>query len=586
MAFRQPTVVPAQRQVSIAPEQHLQTTFPSVQQRALDDSQEWVLFSPAQAPSSAHTQTTSTERTPRTAGLSRLSDFGSLRTAAKSSQDEEQAFDDVDGVLDDDEDLNSLDDGLHAFREPSVYHASRRLDQSGDSQFPTHDGLGTFPASSRPVQDQLWRFEQYNPRKRSASHHRRRSSVQRRLDAVGNSNEAEVERGRIERIEQWRMEQSKVLLDEIEKETRRRRISRTRDMTASVASMASMAEAEKLTTGVDNDLDRPLMKAASAKPEESESFWQRITRRVFRDLMGIDENILSVIFGETLPEDDAPPTKPSVGLAASDSKPLEASSLTALGISWEDRLLERLARELGILVHQLSEHPGAFSTYLNSSTIDYAGIPVTRSSTPRPPAESSITKKPENANSMMEPNFSPTLQDRPASASTQAALWGIEEEEHHASPAAPDPEYWERTPDLTQIFHFLHQRFTPHRRVSSTTATKQPNIATSHTPNSLRRAAIIRQHHPLVPRATTTYERPPSWRSSAILHQHHHSSPLLSSTVQFRRSGSSCASLSTKKSKRGAAGSGSSRNYWDLGGSVGSGSAVAAIGGMGSWGEG
>lgn len=486
-------------------------------------------------------------------------------------------------MLDDDEDLNSLDDGLHAFRESSVYLGPRRVDQSGDTILPTHDGLGSFPASSPPVQEQIWKFEDYNPLKRAASHHRRRSSVQRRLDAVEDSNEAQVERGKIERIEQWRMEQSRVLLDEIQQETRRRRISRTRDMTASIA---SMAEEEKITTRDGNDVSQPSTGTAPEKAEESESFWQRITRRVIRDLMGIDENLLSVIFGEALPADGGPSPESSVRLATPEVKPPEVSSVSALGSSWEDRLLERLARELGILVHQLSEHPGAFSSYLNSSTIDYAGIPVTRSSTPRPPAESSIIKEPENITSMIEPDFSPTLQDRPSSASTQAALWGIEEENPQASSSTLDPDYWERRPDIKTIFRFLHQRFLSHRRATSTTASKQANIATSHTPDSLRRAAIIRQHHPLVSRATAaSYDRPASRRNSPLLHHHRHSSPLVSSAAQFRRSGSSCASLSTRKSKRGAPGSGSSRNYWDLGGSVGSGSAVAAIGGMGSWGE-
>jgi hypothetical protein len=46
--------------------------------------------------------------------------------------------------------------------------------------------------------------------------------------------------------------------------------------------------------------------------------------------------------------------------------------------------------------------------------------------------------------------------------------------------------------------------------------------------------------------------------------------------VGGRTRSSSCASQSTKKSRK----SGSSRNYWDIGGSVGSGPA-----GLGVWGE-
>ncbi|KAI4120961.1 MAG: hypothetical protein LQ347_006993, partial [Umbilicaria vellea] len=537
MAFRQPTFAPPPRQVSVASEQQRRTTLTPYQQSALDDSQEWVLFPPAQAPSTTRTLTTSTDRTPRTAGLSRLSDFGSLHSAAGSSQDEEQASEEADKALDDDEDLNSLDDGLHAFREPSVCQGLRRVDQSGDTILPTHDGLGAFPASSSPVQEQLWRFEEHNPLKRAASHHRRRSSVQRRLDAVEDSNEAQVERDKRERIEQWRMEQSKALLDEIEKETRRRKISRTRD---TAASFASMADEEKTTVGDDIGVRQSSTGLVPEKPEESESFWQRITRRVIRDLMGIDENLLSVIFGEALPGDGGPPPESSVRLATTEAEPLEASSASACGSSWEDRLLQRLARELGILVHQLSEHPGAFSSYLNSSTIDYAGIPVTGSSTPRPPADSSILNVPDSTASVLEPDFSPTLQqDRPTSASSQAALWGIEEEDPRASSSSPtlDADYWERRPDVKTIFRFLHHRFLSHRRASTATATKpkQPNIATSHTPDSLRRAAIIRQHHPLVSRAA-------SRRHSPLTHPHHGPLVAPASGAGFRRSGSSCAS--------------------------------------------
>ena len=94
---------------------------------------------------------------------------------------------------------------------------------------PAHDGLGSFQASSQLAQDQLWQHEQYNPQRREQAlpRHRRRSSVQHHLDTV-NEQEAHVERDRWQRIEQWRMDQSRALLQEIERETRRRRSSRRR----------------------------------------------------------------------------------------------------------------------------------------------------------------------------------------------------------------------------------------------------------------------------------------------------------------------------------------------------------------------
>ena len=112
--------------------------------RTLDQSEEWVLFSPGAPSATTRTHTTSTDRTPRTAGLSRFSEFGSLETAAQSEQDEEGG-----SFLGTEEELDSLDDGLHAFHEPSEYGAplsrlQSRLQESGDTVLPTHDGLGEF----------------------------------------------------------------------------------------------------------------------------------------------------------------------------------------------------------------------------------------------------------------------------------------------------------------------------------------------------------------------------------------------------------------------------------------------------------
>ena len=57
----------------------------------------------------------------------------------------------------------------------------------------------------------------------------------------------------------------------------------------------------------------------SEEQEPSESWWQRITRRVIQDLIGLDENTLSVIFGEELvggPTPTATPTQSSPIAAA------------------------------------------------------------------------------------------------------------------------------------------------------------------------------------------------------------------------------------------------------------------------------
>lgn len=577
MAFRQPTFAPAIRQPAAHhPQDTAATPILSPLHQELEQSQEWVLF-PAR--STTQTQTASTVQTP-TAGLSRLSDFGSLD--AKSRQDEGVPCETANGSVDEDEDLDSLDEGLHAFQEPPLIHGSGPFESSG-SILPRHDGLGTFPTSSPPLQEQLWHFEQFNPRKRStgAWPHRRRSSVQKRIDAIEDHDVASIEAETRERIEKWRMEQSRVLLDEIEKETRRRRTSvisqrvETRPSTAGLEQIIKKSVAEN----AGDEVTAAPLSASSPAIEDSESFWQRITRRVIRDFMGIDDDVLSVIFGESLPAERLD-DNPTSGLGPSRSLRVDSSSAVSSGTGWEGRLLDRLSRELGILLHHLTEHPGAFSTLstsFNPSTSDYAGIPITAPtssrSQPKPPTPT--------VNSASSFDFRPTLQDaslpaqNSAADSTHAALWGIEEEPIPSTPE-DDREYWEQTPDIKTVFRFLHNRFTSQRRP---TATNKPplNIATTSTPDSLRRAAIIRQYHPLVSRAAATWEQ---------RHGHARRHSLLRG-----RSGSSCASSVVGSARRmglrgGSLGS-SSRNYWDLGGSTvgsGGGSAIGVGGGgMGFW---
>ncbi|KAI9812591.1 MAG: hypothetical protein M1827_004580 [Pycnora praestabilis] len=595
MAFRQPTRAPLQRQRSVpVPTQTTSIEASQRSQRQLEDSQEWVLFSPTQAPSTTQTQTTSTGKT-CTAGLSRLSDFGSLDTAARSQdveEEDENLSDDTEGALEEDEgeELDSLDSHLHAFAEPSVYrNLSRRLGDSGGSVLPTHDGLGTFQGSSPPVQEQLWQFEQFNPRRRAGNHKRRRSSVLRRLEEAEEGDDT-VRSERIQRIEEWRMEHSRVLLDEIERETRKRRMSRAN-------SVANEVEAEKAAMGVSERdaaeelLDQRTQQSPTADIEERESFWKRITRRVIRDLMGIDESLLSVIFGESLPVDPSPGTlNPPLTSLASNQPPLDDRTIDIQNPSgWEDRLLERIARELGILVNQLTEHPGAFSTYLRTTNItpEYAGIPVTSRPSIIPPTQTSTAASALNLTSTYSPHFAPTIQHQ--EASTHAALWGIEEEEDdgrsdrlEADRLRGDREYWERELDVKMVFGFLRNRFSPGRDVPNQTHRTTSELATSSTQQNAARAAMIRQHHPLVSRTHDLHRQ--ARRSGSVLHHHHRPHPQSPVVANFRRPSSSCASQSTNKKSKTRE-SGSSRNYWDIGESVGSGSAIATTGGMGAWGE-
>ncbi|KAL4975877.1 hypothetical protein BDW66DRAFT_63149 [Aspergillus desertorum] len=599
MAFRLPPQVPRRRPSYTAPQPSpldVPQSFPEVCE---NESAEWVLFSPSRPSTTARTHATSTERTPRSpgaVGASRLSDFGSLDTNTRSAFEQES---EADGTLDEpfDEDgteLDSLDDGLHAFRAPSPGLDSAppwdspRLDQL-PAQLPTHDGLGSFLASNQAVQNQLWQYEQYNPTRRPELGHRRRSSVQRHLDAIADEEHTDADRERWQRIEQWRMEQSRLLLHEIEKATRRRRNSRLSVSNVEAVAHARPSDQRSSVRAVPQGHQTP---SVEPEVEEDDSFWQRITRKVIRDLIGIDESLLSVIFGEALPKFEEQDEPEQIAMEKQIGEILKQAPESATGNDrWETRLLQRIARELGILVNQLCEHPGAFTTYLNMAndiTNQYAGIPLGSrpeendllSAAPGPAAETT-----SNIDPISSPQFMPTLQDP---AREHAAQWGIEDEDYssrsteqisESARLQQEKEYWERELDIVMVFRYLRNRFG--RRPSNPDVHKTRPVMQ----DASRRAAIIRQHHPLVARAYSRSQAQIS-RQSQFPGATGVTSPGLRQPL--RRPNSSCASQSTKisaiSSRRTL--TGSSRNYWDIGGSVDSGSAIApAPPGIGAWGD-
>lgn len=628
MAFRQPQQRPqVHRQVPAS------RSSPAVEpagqtaqlHRPLAESQEWILFSPAV--DDQQSVTSHTSQTPRTANLSHLSDFGSLETGVQSERYRAARGDDENLTcqgteIDDDEaeDLDSLDDGLHAFHGP----ASPRLDQSGGTVLPTHDGLGTFPtsyayATNEGLQEQFWQFERYNPNRRRAQ--RRRSSVQKRLDAMDEDDDMhslDKHEERRLRIEKWRLEQSRAVLEEIEKETRRRRrrMGGASGATSAVTDLESPVEAPPTTTqneSVRRASVSPTTSSDSDGKAESESFWQRITRRVIQDLMGLDETTLSVIFGEELPR-DATPTQPSPLANASHSSSVAAYP----GQSWETRLLERIARELGIIVHQLSEHEGAFSSYSDTQP-----DPVSTTKTSILPIQVPLTaetlktrlQNSNDLNSRSEALFAPTLPKTNGPADTW--LWGIEEETNPSKPLhlsstgatqpkkqadvpgpRQDEQYWEQDLDIRMIFRYLRNRFS-RSAPAPTTARLDDSVqeaeggllpagwaapaasALGTSPESLRRADLIRRHHPLVSHAASASAT--RRRESLLVRRQHQ---LL---LHRRATSSSCASQSTKRTR-----SGGSRKYWDFpsgNGSTAGGGSMVSVGSagyenmMGSWGE-
>ncbi|KAL9623590.1 MAG: hypothetical protein Q9160_002046 [Pyrenula sp. 1 TL-2023] len=585
MAFRQPTVA-APRSIQPAPLSVSHTPVP-IRREQLQESQEWVIFSPVQAQTSPtdSTQSISNGHTSQTAGLSRVSDFGSLRTNIRSGHSAEEL-----SPQDDDVELDSLDDGLHAFREPTIYRGTAiKGDQTDGTVLPAHDGLGSFHASSSTVQEQLWQYEQHNPKRKFEGQHHRRSSVQRRLGTIEEVEARNIDEDRRIRIESWRLDQSRALLDEIEKETRRmdRRQTFLNSQVNSSAISEQLPAISSLQTSGLSDTD-------AGNSQDDEPFWRSITRRFIRDFIGIDESLLTVIFGETLPEEalDRPPGSAQLpGFTSTTLSPPAASSPSA---TWRDRLVRRIARELGVLVEQLSAHPGAFSARLHNSTSssDYAGMPTTEpfvNTNGLQPLQNDNPSDPVMASPTSTPSFHPTLNYQPRSPDeVNAASWGLEDEasrpfspqlmRHETSSSIPISdsdrarEYWERDLDFKMVFGYFKERFA---------GSGQPAHTPSASQDPVRRAAIIRQHHPLVARNHTSSSRV----STSRLTSHHIYHGL-------RRPGSSCASLSVRSSQkdRGSlvrSGRGSSRNYWDIGGSLGSGGSgvLSTGGGMGAWGE-
>ena len=310
------------------------------------------------------------------------------------------------------------------------------------------------------------------------------------------------------------------------------------------------------------------------RDEDNETFWQRVTSRVIRDFIGIDDTMLAIILGESLPAENtttsSPPSKAprlSKGMAPSTAIPEP---------TWEKKLIDRVARELGLLFGQLSDHPSHINNpaLLNPTIADYAGIPITKPTSSRTQRPREILRPSSSASQAANPDisptsftFGPTIPDAPLTSSaanessSHAALWGIEEEPDKES---LQQEFWESTPGLKEIFQrFLYIRFSS--STSSTlprrpTSSHSHNIATISTPDSLRRAALIRQHHPLTS------------RSAAVQRRRRRS---------WLRCGSSCASESARRTMAGRSSlvTSTSRNYWDLGGSSIAGS------GVGGWGE-
>lgn len=629
MAFHQPTRQVARRTShAVAPNstdlEALAPRPPLTQSR--DESQTWVLFSPATDSGTSVSYLSSMQDEQPTPGRSRISDIGSLQTIAHSDNlYSEPANSDVleeDDAIEDDAEFDSLDSHL-----PDFLH---RGQQGGNTQsttiFPGHDGLGSFRLDTQglatEMQETIYQFERYNPRRVK----KRRESLE--LGQLALESEEAQEADRRQRIEEWRLEQSRVLLQEIQKETRRRRESTVSALTGglrrgSQALVEAEAEDAALSTAGDptpdasmagtewHDQDASEMDLGAGETEEA-GYWTRITRSVIRDLMGIDDKLLCVLFGEALPEDMDLDTD---DLSSTPRAAAPGGSVADSESSWQLQLLDRMAQELGDLVNQLSAHPhpGAFSTYtrMQQMPLPYAGLPVIPEAAPAPAQYASMQAVPtatepseakrhapsrrssnaeESAMPSM-PKFQPTLQAVPHAQPmdiprTKAADGPGEASGSEKLTGNFTQQEWEQDLDIKLVFRYLRNRFTSSRAAAANPSghsQAHPHNTSSAQDAAARAAARVRQHHPLV-RGVHAHQRRTSFKVSVPA----------GAQGQLVRHASSCASQSTKRSgRRGSVSVSSrhsSRHYWDIGardgaGSIGTGSMITSTGPMGSWGE-
>lgn len=467
-------------------------------------------------------------------------------------EEDEEEDDDEDDYLD-----GTETDSLQPFHEQ---------DNEGPVMLPTHDGLGTFPSSSGVITGLR--------------------SLEESLRIVAMTGHGQGEEETAAKILQWRGEHKQALLDEIEKLTRRR---------MSLASLrgGNLGQQEKalieedtsfLETSLEDLRSSASMSAQNhaegveEDEEHSETLWRRITRRFIRDIMGIDDELLQVIFGEALPTEDP------IDL-------LSEENMVAKEV--EERLLNRIARELGVLVNQYTSHPAgdrAFSTHNGSldgySDDDGSKTPQARSSRLQQDEYTTSSCKRQRSHSLASSNssvpqfqFAPTL---PQEEASHAALWGIEEEQEvdEETQAKRDSqvrkEYWEQELGVRVFFSFLKSRF------SGPASTPTPSPPTP-------------LHHPLIRGARPTfhpYQSPIAKRPTSVASVKMGPSSTVASTSgggQFfngfgpgMRSGSSYASGGKGKTVS-SRGSGRNRGfYWDVATSVGSGKTSSCVG-TGVW---
>lgn len=530
-------------------------------QPLLEQSQTWTLFAPA---SEGPTTSDFSETVPsvHTAARSRLSDVGARPTRAADDGVSVEPSVIEHSLAEDDAELDSLDSHLPSFRSvPGVYSHHDPADGDNDHHaqdavpvLPAHDGLGSFrfdnAASGMDIQNQIYQFERFNPRKLR----RRRDSLEHTQPEL--EHESPVEAEKRHRIEAWRLEHSRVLLEEVQRETRRRRRSHS-----SMLPVPNLVAGQEVSTLAESDDLAWHDEDSATAPDHGTG--TSTAQKMIQEFFGIDDRMLSILFGSSymLDEEDLSSTP-----RASQIK--DGPYPAADEESWRDRLMDIVSRELGLLVHRLSQHPGAFSTFsqVQQTPLPYAGLPVIPEVGTPPAAQSSASVAKSEIPTTTE--FKPTVLPATEPINIGERRTVTSSVDDTVMEGAFTKEEWEQELDIKLVFKYIRSRFTS--RASNSPQSTVNHAATSNAQDMAAKAARVRQHHPLIARARPTERR--SFKATTP-----------TSPVVTLRHHSSCASQSTRRSARRS--SVSSRHYWDIGGSRGTGSVIASKGPMGSWGE-
>lgn len=210
-------------------------------------------------------------------------------------------------------------------------------------------------------------------------------------------------------------------------------------------------------------------------------------------------------------------------------------------------------------------------TRVQHMPLPYAGLPVIPESGDAPQTAPEATEEPERPSQLSAPEFEPTLPK-------QSQAGGIPRQRcedvsngygHDTNTVSGHntftQEKWEKDLDVKLVFRYLMSRFTSRPNSSAASGSRMGTTAQ----DSAAKISRVRQHHPLIARSRPVERRSfkAAMPASPVALRHH----------------SSCASQSTWRSARRS--SSSSRHYWAIGGSLGTGSMIASHGPMGSWGE-